>query len=90
MIIYAFETREQRSRLEGCDGRDDRRAPLYSDNVRLFVPLDVYDDQQVAEVLMKSDRLCDVLATRHHVIIKGLPVIQVRRRCDNHIKTCRL
>uniref|UniRef100_A0A7E4W3B3 Wheel domain-containing protein n=1 Tax=Panagrellus redivivus TaxID=6233 RepID=A0A7E4W3B3_PANRE len=44
--------------------------------VRVFVPLDIFDDEQVAEVRLR-DPLSTAIAMKDSVIVKGLPVLQV-------------
>ncbi|CAD5211449.1 unnamed protein product [Bursaphelenchus xylophilus] len=46
------------------------------DNVRLFLPLDVFDDEQLVEI-HPEQTLREALSTKDHTIIQGLPVIQV-------------
>ena len=46
------------------------------DNVRMFVTLDVFDDQQVLEVNF-DQCLKEILSHPNVVIVQGLPVIQV-------------
>ena len=52
--------------------------------MRFFLPLDILDDRQVQELRM-TERLRDTLATHDHVIVNGLPVVQVsvRARASN-------
>ena len=58
------------------------RAPLYSENVRFFVPLAVANDRQLAEIDIEEQRLRDVLAMPDHVIIRRQPLIQVSSAAD--------
>ncbi|KAH7701463.1 Protein C17G10.2 [Aphelenchoides avenae] len=47
-----------------------------SDNVRFFVALDVFEEEQVAEV-HQEQTLREILSSKDVVVVKGLPVIQV-------------
>ncbi|CAD5207251.1 unnamed protein product [Bursaphelenchus okinawaensis] len=46
------------------------------DNVRLLLPLDVFDDEQLLEVDMDQS-LKDLLSSTDYTILQGLPIIQV-------------
>ncbi|KAI6181462.1 Adenosylhomocysteinase [Aphelenchoides besseyi] len=46
------------------------------DNIRFFLPLDVFDDRQVEEVTLKQT-LREILSTIEHTIVHGLPIVQV-------------
>uniref|UniRef100_A0AC34F2C2 Cns1/TTC4 wheel domain-containing protein n=1 Tax=Panagrolaimus sp. ES5 TaxID=591445 RepID=A0AC34F2C2_9BILA len=54
---------------------DSNHAFQLSD-VRVFVALDIFDDEQIKEISME-DTLGDVISSKDYLIVQGLPVIQI-------------
>uniref|UniRef100_A0A0N5AJE4 Wheel domain-containing protein n=1 Tax=Syphacia muris TaxID=451379 RepID=A0A0N5AJE4_9BILA len=54
----------------------DLEHSLRPDNVRYFITLDVYDENEVFEVY-SNDTLKFIFSTKDYVITQGLPVVQV-------------
>uniref|UniRef100_A0A914Y1U1 Cns1/TTC4 wheel domain-containing protein n=1 Tax=Panagrolaimus superbus TaxID=310955 RepID=A0A914Y1U1_9BILA len=54
----------------------DRNHAFKLPNIRVFIALDIFDDEQIKEISL-DDTLGNVISNKDYLIVQGLPVIQI-------------